>query len=750
MADRPIDDQILKFLSNHAQQSYRPKEVARKLGITDQDEYRRTRSALSRLVESGQVATDKNGRIMHKGRKPAGKERTSGGKEQKSGGRGQTPGGKGRTQLGRLSMNPRGFGFVTVEGLTDDLFVAASNTGTALDGDLVRIEVSARSRQGGSRSRREAEVVEVVERHRQQAVGTYRTRGRLGYVVPDDQRLTHDIYVEDAAGASNGDKVVVTIDRFEHKRGAPEGRIIEIVGPESDPVVRVSSLALSLGVRLKYPEPAEAEAEKNAARGRPISASAIANRTDLRDRLTVTIDPDDANDFDDAIHIEELADGNVRVGVHVADVSHYVDPESELDREAYFRGTSAYLVDRVVPMLPEVLSAEVCSLRPDEDKLALSCIADLTRKGDVVSVDVLETIIRSDYRLTYGEAQLILDGREHKSGAMVRSAAALARTLRERRTAGGSIEFDLPEVKVVLDEDGTPLDIRPRERLETHRLIEELMLLANRSVARWMKDRPFVFRVHAPPDVDKLAQVARYVSMFGFELSLSDGFARPQQINTLLEAIRDTPQQPVIQSALLRAMSKAVYSHENIGHYGLAVEDYTHFTSPIRRYPDLIVHRLVKARLREARGGGKRSTANAAGAGRLLPSAPASLSEASRHCSERERIAVDAERASVKLKQVEYASDHVGDSFAGVITGVSAFGVFVQLSDLLVEGMVHVRDIDDDFYEYDEATWSLVGTRRGRVFQVGKLATVVIVRADTESREIDLYFADETGAAQPT
>lgn len=698
---------MLNYLANHAHRAYRPKELSKKLGITDNDEYRRFRSDVAALVERREVDVHRGGRIQHK--RPS-----------------QTP-------TGRISITRKGFGFVAVEGFTEDVYVSASNTGTALDGDLVRLEIFARDRRGGGRRGRsvEGEVVDVVERARKEAVGTFREHGRLGFVVPDDQRLTRDIYVTAKHDASNGDKVVISIDAFEHHRGAPEGRILKIIGPQDDPRVRVESLAMSLGVRVDYPESAAAEAERRAAIIDPIPDAELARRVDLRDIPTVTIDPDDAKDFDDAISVEPQANGGYLVHVHVADVGSFVQRGTALDDEAYARATSVYLVDRVIPMLPHVLSAGSCSLRPREDRLAMTCTVVLDDRGRVVSSEVRESVIRSDYRLTYNEAQAIIDGGDHECATLVRQAADVSRLLSKLRVERGSIEFDLPEVQVVLDEEGAVKDVRPRERLEAHRLIEELMLLANRSVATLMHRQPFVYRVHAAPDVDKLSQVARYVGLFGYDLPLDEGRADPSQINALLHAIRGSAQEPIIQSALLRAMSKAEYSTSNVGHYGLALKEYTHFTSPIRRYPDLIVHRLLKEKIGAVPQSGD--------------VAPHGLADAAKHCSERERTAVDAERASVKLKQVEYARQHVGDEFAGVISGVSQFGIFVQLSELLVEGMVHVRDIGDDYYDYDESTYSLVGTRTGKEFRVGMEVTVIIVRADTEAREIDLFLTDEDG-----
>lgn len=713
MAERSPRDRILRFLANNAQRAFRPKELAKKLGYTDNREYRRFRSDLEELIERRLIDSPRGGMVQHK-RVTA-------------------------TPVGRITITSRGFGFVSVEGLADDIYVSSSNTGTALDGDLVRVELFARNRRAAKPGRGpDGEVVEILERGRSRAVGTFRVHGRLGYVVPDDQRLTRDIYVEDPGGAQPGDKVVVTIDRFEDRRGAPEGRIERIIGPESDAGVRIAALAMSLGVDVDYPAKAESEARANAARRRTVEPG----RVDLRGLPTVTIDPVDAKDFDDAISIEEMESGMIRVHVHVADVAHYVDVDSALDQEAFARGTSTYLVDRVVPMLPEVLSADACSLRPREDRFAMTCTVELNAAGDKRDVKIRNSLIRSDHRLTYEEAQQVIDGADHECGDMIRRANEVARTLRRARVDAGSIEFDLPEVRVELDEAGTVVSIRPKERLEAHRLIEELMLLANRAVAEQMRDADgFVFRVHASPDADRLAQVARYVNLFGFELEVADGYAPPEAINSLIASIRGTPQEPVIQNALLRAMAKAEYAVNNIGHYGLAVRDYTHFTSPIRRYPDLMVHRLLKARISGGAGAGPEG-----GTDGPRP-APAPAGEAARHCSERERVATDAERASVKLKQVEYAANHLGDPFDGVISGVSQFGVFVQLSELLVEGLVHVRDMGDDYYEYDEATYRLVGTKTGRVFQVGRPVTVVIVRADTESREIDLLFADSDESA---
>ncbi len=697
---KSIRRDILRLLKNNGQKTFRPKEIAKRLNYHDTQEYRLFRDVLSEMDEQKMIGRVKGGRYTFRPR-PTRVE-------------------------GILRVNPQGFGFVEVEGRAEDLFVRAANMSTALDGDQVRVGLAAPAR---GDQRREAEVLDVIERRRSRAVGTFCKKGHFAFVLPDDQRLRHDIYVprEAFGGASDGDKVVVSIDRFDDPQAAPEGRVLDVLGKSEDAGVRVLSLALSLDVRAGFPEAAIREAEAVA---EAIPRSEVERRLDLRDRAVFTIDPEDAKDFDDAIHLQELPNGNVEVGVHIADVSHYVRPGTALDGEAYARGTSVYLVDRVIPMLPEKLSNQVCSLRPGEDKLTYSCIMEVSPRGVVKNYKIRESIIHSKQRFTYEEAQQIIQGGylDRPLAADVVAAARLARSLTKKRMRQGSVDFDLPEIRVILDEQGQPVDIIRKERTEANRLIEECMLLANRTVARHIArqkaTRPFVYRIHDAPDGERIRQLADYLKAFGYQLKLTEGNVTSMDLNNLLTHIKATPEAFVIEDAALRAMAKAVYSTQNIGHYGLGFRTYTHFTSPIRRYPDLMVHRLLK---RYATGGQDADADD--------------LQARCRHCSERERVAVEAERESVKLKQVEYIRQHLGDRFSGVVTGVTKFGVFVELSDVLVEGMVHVRDMDDDYYVYDERTYSLVGDYTGQAYRPGDRVDVVVAGATPETRKIDLLFA---------
>lgn len=696
-----IKRDILGILKRNKNKSFRPKQIAKELGYKDNQVYQRCLDVLSELDEQRVIGRANGGRYTYKPRP---------------------------TKIeGILRVNPQGYGFVEVEGRDEDLFVREANMKTALDGDRVLVGLAAPGR--GDR-RREAEVLEVLERKRDRVVGTFQRMGHFAFVVPDDKRITQDVYVPEEAfnGASDKDKVVVSIDRFDDRRASPEGRILTVVGPSGDPNVRVLSLAMSLDVRSDFPNDVIEDADRIPD---AIPQNELRQRVDFREKPIFTIDPVDAKDFDDAIHVLDLPNGNLEVGVHIADVSHYVEPGSALDKEAFERGTSVYLVDRVIPMLPEKLSNKVCSLRPEEDKLAYSVIMEVTPAGSVKDYEVAETVIRSHYRFTYEDAQQFIQGGypEHPFAEHVVRAARLGRTLTKKRMRAGSVDFDIPEIRVILDEDGVPTDIVRKERQEANRMIEELMLLANRTIAEHIgkstNRRPFVYRIHDTPDAEKIAHLAEYVRAFGYTLELVGGNVPSTNLNALLEHVKGTPEEPVIEQAALRAMSKAVYSTENAGHYGLGFEHYSHFTSPIRRYPDLIVHRLLK---RYSTGG--------------TPPPSEELQAKAEHCSKREQGAVEAERESVKLKQVEYIRQHLGEQFAGVVSGVTKFGIFVEISDLLVEGMVHVRELDDDYYEYDDRTYSLIGRDTGKTYRLGDRVEVQVAGANLETRDIDFLFVE--------
>lgn len=698
-----LREAILHLLKSDGEKAHRASEIARELDITDDDQFELFNRLLDEMTEEGVILPAK-GRRRFRYNPP------------------------GDNVIGTLQMNARGFGFVSIEGRTEDIFVNPDNVKNALDGDTVRIRIFSGRKRKGKKSE-EAEIIQIVERKRTQTAGTFVQKGDFAFVDSDDQRLTRDIYVPNDAfnGATNGDKVVVSIDRFDENKPSPEGRILKVIGKSGTSDAEILSLAISQGTKIDFPEPVLKESE---AISETVSEEEIQRRLDLREKQIFTIDPEDAKDFDDAIHIESLSNGNYELGVHIADVSHYVKPDTAIDAEALERATSIYLVDRVIPMLPEKLSNKVCSLRPHEEKLAYSCIMEVTPEGRVVNHQIRETVIRSQHRFTYEQAQELIDGKNHEHFLFndLQRAQQLARTLTRNRYQEGSVDFDTPEIKVILDEKGHPIRLERKQRQFANRLIEEFMLLANQTVAGHIgKDeqgpRPFVYRIHERPDAERIQNLAEYVKAFGHKLPLKGGNVESRELNSFLQRIKDKPEAPVIEQAALRSMAKAIYSTQNIGHYGLGFKYYSHFTSPIRRYPDLIVHRLLK---KYNKGG---SGANAS-----------LLAQHCEHCSEREKAASEAERESIRLKQVEYMLDHVGDRFEGVVSGVTNFGVFVELGDLLIEGLVHVSEMSDDYYKYEEESYQLTGEDTGRAIRIGDTVEVVVTEVDIENRQIDLRF----------
>ena len=696
----------LDLLQKNAVRTYRPNEISKALGLTSRADYKLFRDVLDELDSAGLVARAKGRRFQHKGR----------------------PEGPQVEAIVRVA--PQGMGFAELTSGPDagsEVFVPPNRLGTALDGDLVTLALAAPVRGGKPGQLREAEVTGVVKRERTELVGTFEKMGGFALVKPDDRRITKDLYVDraDFGGAEDGDKVVASIDRYDDPRASPQGAVTQVIGPGDDPKVRVLALALAQGVRAGFPKEVEDQAEAAAAEG--ITKKEIARRLDLRHKRVFTIDPVNAKDFDDAIHLEKLEGNLYELGVHIADVSHYVRPGTALDKEAYARGTSTYLVDRTIPMLPEALSNGACSLRPREDKLAYSVIMRITNRGTLKGYEIRETVIHSQERFAYEGAQAVLDGQDHPLAEDVLLAGKLAATLTKKRMRAGSIDFDTPEVQVVLDEAGVPIDIIRKERQDANRLIEEFMLLANQcaseAAGKGKKAKPMVYRIHAYPDKERVQQLGEYVRAFGYKLTHDGGTLERNDLNSLLQHVKGTREQPVIQTAALRAMAKAVYSPENIGHYGLGFAHYSHFTSPIRRYPDLIVHRLLKTYEK----GGK-------------PPEKEALFAQSRHLSDREKTATEAERESIKLKQTEYVAQHIGDEFDGVVAGVTKFGVFVEMTALLTSGLVHVRDMGNDFWEYDERTYQMVGQRTRKVIRLGDPVRVKVVAAEPETRRIDLEF----------
>ena len=656
---------------------------------------------------------------------------------------------KGETQTltGVYQANPRGFGFVTVEGREEDVFIGEDDTGGAFQGDTVEIVLTREKdssrqtgRDSGRRHRCEGRVVKVLERGVTDLVGLYEKpkKKSYGFVIPDNRRFLEDVFIPEGkdGGAVDGHKVVVELTDYGGSGRKPEGRIREILGHVNDPGVDILSIVKGYDLPCEFPEKVMNQAERIPDH---ISEADMAGRKDIRDWQMVTIDGEDSKDLDDAVSLIKKGDSYI-LGVHIADVANYVQEGSALDREALKRGTSVYLADRVIPMLPHRLSNGICSLNEGEDRLALSCIMTIDRAGHVTDHEIAETVIRVDRRMSYTSVAKILEEedpeetRRYKEVVpMLRQMAALSGILREKRHRRGSIDFDFPEAKLILNEKGKPVDIRPYERNTATRLIEDFMLLANETVAEtyFWREAPFLYRTHGAPDEEKLRSLAIFINSFGYTMHIS-GKVQPMEIQKLLGRIEGTPQEALISRLALRSMQRACYAPENEGHFGLAAKYYTHFTSPIRRYPDLQIHRIIKDDLR-----GRLNEKKAEHYRKILPGA-------AKQSSQTERRAEEAERETVKLKKAEYMSDHLGETFEGVISGITKWGMYVELPST-VEGLVHVSSMHDDHYEYREDRYEMTGSHTGRTYRLGQKIRVRVAGADRLQRTIDFEIAKEEG-----
>jgi len=636
--------------------------------------------------------------------------------------------------VGRLQGSKKGFGFLIPDNPNmKDIYIPVENLNGAMHNDKVIARITKASI---DTMRSEGEIIRILKRANEKVVGTFENCKKYGFVVPDDQRIYQDIFVsrEDFGGAKNGYKVVVEITQWPEGRRNPEGRVIEILGHKNDVGTDILSIIRGHNLPEEFPQEVEAQANKIPDE---ISEDIIKNRRDLRDRVIVTIDGEDAKDLDDAISLEVLPNGNYLLGVHIADVSQYVFENSYLDKEALKRGTSVYLLDRVIPMLPKKLSNGVCSLNPKVDRLTLSCDMEIDNKGNVVKYDIFESVIKTKERMTYEAVNKILeeDDEELKERykdlvELFKNMEKLMNILRKKRMLRGSIDFDFKETKIILDEKGKPVEIKTYRRGTSEKIIEEFMIVCNETVAEHMywKELPFVYRVHEDPDPEKIMALNELVHNFGYSIKGADEI-HPKALQQLLEKITGKREERLISTLTLRSLQKARYDGASLGHFGLASKYYCHFTSPIRRYPDLMIHRIIKEDIH-----GKLNEKRIKELNEIIPK----IAEQS---SIRERAAEEAEREVEDLKKAEYMAERIGEEYEGIISSVTSFGFFVELENT-VEGLVHVSHMEDDFYIFDEVNHALIGERKRKLYRIGDTVRVRVLSVDVANRSIDFVLAD--------
>lgn len=633
---------------------------------------------------------------------------------------------------GTFISNPRGFGFVEIEGSKEDFFVPEDCVNGAFHKDIVAIK----QLPAKSGKRKEAEITAIIEHSIKNVVGTFQKSKSFGFIIPDDGKIQNDIFipVERSKGAVSGHKVVAEITDYGNSRRKPEGKVIEILGHSNDPGVDILSIVRNYDLEVEFSEKVLNQAARVA---KDVSEADMIGRTDLRHVDMVTIDGEDAKDLDDAVSLSAV-DGNYHLGVHIADVTNYVQENSSLDKEAVKRGTSVYLTDRVIPMLPHVLSNGICSLNEGVDRLALSCIMTISPKGDVIDYEIAETVINVNRRMTYTAVNKILEEQDETEISRYQDLVPMfllmkevSKKLRERRKKRGSIDFDFPESKIILDSNGEPIDIKPYERNTATKLIEDFMLLANETVAQhfyWL-ELPFVYRTHDKPNPDKVYELATFIRNFGYDIKMSGEEVHPKEIQKLLVKIEDTPEEALISRLALRSMQKALYTVACTGHFGLACQYYCHFTSPIRRYPDLQIHRIIKEQLR-----GKMSDKRIEHYKSILP-------QVAKHSSDTEKRADEAQRETDKLKKVQFMEKHIGEQYQGVISGITSWGIYVELPNT-VEGMIAVSALEEDYFYYDEAAYEMVGRETGKKFKLGEILQVQVSGVNEMNRTIDFKLAE--------
>ena len=630
--------------------------------------------------------------------------------------------------VGRLQGHEKGFAFVIPNDKTrDDIFIPAENMNSAMNGDIVVANLTSRQEAG---RRQEGDILRILERANDTIIGTYEDNGNFGFLIPDEHRIAYDVFIPKAqtGGAKNGQKVVVEVTRWPEQRRNPEGKVVEILGHLSEKGTDILSV-----IRLfKLPEDFPAKVQDQADMiDQEVSARDLEGREDLRDLVCFTIDGPDAKDFDDAVSIERLDNGNYKLGVHIADVAHYVRENSALDKEALSRGNSVYLIDRVIPMLPKELSNGICSLNPHLERLTLSVFMEIDKKGTVLDHKIVESVIKSKHRLIYDDVSDFLENDDPQAKEKLKDILnelstmhELMEILKEKRERRGSIDFDFPESFIELDDNGKPIDIKVRERRVANRMIEEFMLVCNETVAEefYWAEIPFLYRVHEEPNPEKLEAFAKFIHNFGYSLKGKE--IHPKELQLLTQEIKGKKEESVISTILLRSLKKAVYSPESGIHFGLAAQYYSHFTSPIRRYPDLVIHRIIKDYLKGKLIGDK------------LIRLESVLPEIADHTSMTERRAEDAEREVDDLKKAQYMAERIGEEYTGIVSSVTSFGLFVQLENT-IEGLVHFNNMDDDFYRFDEENYYIIGERTKRIYRLGDEVKIEVIGADVGKRTID-------------
>jgi len=706
-------ERLLAFMRDEAYKPLTVQELEEAFEITEADEFKQLVKALVSMEEQGLVVRTRSNRY---------------GVPEKM-----------NLIRGKVTGHSKGFAFVVPEDSTlDDIFIPPSELKNAMHGDTVLVRVSSQA----SGARKEGTIVRIIERGVTEIVGTYTESKNFGFVIPDDKKIVNDIFIPKHAanGAVEGHKVVVRLTTYPEGRISAEGEVIKILGHKNDPGVDILSIIHKHGLPQQFPEEVIAHANNVPD---TISEEDLQGRRDLRDQMIVTIDGADAKDLDDAVTVTKLENGNYKLGVHIADVSHYVTEGSPIDREAYERGTSVYLVDRVIPMIPHRLSNGICSLNPRVDRLTLSCEMEVNAHGEVVSHEIFQSVIRTTERMTYSDVNKILVDKDEELRKryeplvpMFELMAELADILRNKRMKRGAIDFDFKEAKILVDDEGKPYDVVLRERSVAERLIEEFMLLANETVAEhfhWM-NVPFIYRVHEDPKPEKLQRFLEFITNFGYVVKGTGNQIHPRALQEILETVRGEPEEMVVSTVMLRSMKQARYDAESLGHYGLSTDFYTHFTSPIRRYPDLIVHRLIRTYLINGQldNGIQEKWAE-------------KLPDIAEHTSNMERRAVEAERETDDLKKTEFMEDKIGMEFDGIISSVTSFGLFVELPNT-IEGLVHVSYLTDDYYRYDERSYAMIGERTGKIFRIGDEITVRVINVNKDERIVDFEVVGMKGS----